>query len=79
MKINLLAGLIIALPLVLVGCGKKDAPAQAASSEQTATTTSTEVTPEQQAAIDSLDKPNPEAIKVEGESASGDVAASAAN
>ncbi|WP_087618865.1 hypothetical protein [Acinetobacter populi] len=61
MNIKLLAGLLITLPLVAVACSKKEAPAQdQATAEQT--TTTAEVTPEQQAAIDSVDKPNPEAI-----------------
>lgn len=69
MNIKLLAGLLITIPLVAVACSKKEAPAQdQAGAEQTAPTT-TEVTPEQQAAIDSVDKPNPEAIKVENEDA----------
>jgi type IV pilus biogenesis protein CpaD/CtpE len=71
MNINLLAGLMVVLPLLAVGCAKKD-PSVAASAEQNSST-APQVTAEQQAAIDSLDKPNPEAT----EAASAEVAASA--
>lgn len=72
MKLKLLAGLAIALPLLTVGCGKKEAPAQnqAAGTETAAVSTSTNTTPEQQAAIDSLQQPNPDAIKVDETAAS---------
>lgn len=70
MNIKLLAGLLIALPLLTVACSKKEAPAQ----EQAAETSTTEQAPvnntvsaDQQAIIDSIDQPDPEAIKVEGE------------
>lgn len=76
MKKNVLLGLMVTLPLLLLGCGKKDT-ATAASAEATASN-STEVSASQQAAIDSLDKPNPEAIKVADEQASTAQAASAA-
>lgn len=68
MNIKLLAGLVIALPLITVACSKKEAPAQEqATTEASTTTAPAQVTAEQQAAIDSIDQPNPEAIKVEGE------------
>lgn len=59
MNIKLLAGLLITLPLVAVACSKKETPATD-TAEQTAP--AADITAEQQAAIDSVDQPNPEAI-----------------
>lgn len=77
MKKNVLLGLIVALPLLLLGCGKKDTASAAAS--EAASSESTQVSASQQAAIDSLDKPNPEAIQLEDQNSSSAVAASAAH
>ena len=65
MNIKLLTALAIALPLFTVACAKKEAPAEGATSTEAPADEA--VTPEQQAAIDSVDQPNPEAIAVEGE------------
>ena len=61
MNMKLLVSLVIALPLFTVACSKKEAPAQEAVETQT------EISAEQQALIDSVDQPEPEAIAVEGE------------
>lgn len=77
MNIKWLAVIGLTAFIGLTACSKQESQTVAASAEQTATA-STEVTPEQQAAIDSLDKPNPEAIQVE-ENASAEQPASAAS
>lgn len=73
-KTKLLAGLVVALPLFTVACSKKEAPVQEqVVTEQTPATTG--VTAEQQAAIDSIDQPNPDAIHVEDEVTSAEATA----
>ncbi|WP_374295592.1 hypothetical protein [Acinetobacter sp.] len=67
MNIKFLTALAIALPLFTVACTKKEAPAEGATPAEATAPADEAVTPEQQAAIDSVDQPNPEAIAVEGE------------
>ena len=67
MNIKLLTALAIALPLFTVACAKKEAPAEEATPAEATAPVDETVTAEQQAAIDSVDQPNPEAIAVEGE------------
>ena len=67
MNIKLLTALAIALPLFTVACAKKEAPAEEATPAEATALVDETVTAEQQAAIDSLDRPEPEAIAVEGE------------
>ncbi|TXJ09895.1 MAG: hypothetical protein E6Q25_02065 [Acinetobacter sp.] len=69
MKKQWLTSVVLAAALLLVACAKKESPAQ----ERAVAATTTSVSAEQQAAIDAVDKPNPEAIAVAVE----DVAASA--
>jgi outer membrane murein-binding lipoprotein Lpp len=56
MKLKITLAALILGPLLLTGCGKKEAPAEAGA-EQVATTEATTVTAEQQAAIDAIDQP----------------------
>ena len=56
MKLKITLAALILGPLLLTGCGKKEAPAETAAAE-VATTEAASITPEQQAAIDSIDQP----------------------
>ena len=60
MKFKFALVTLMIAPLMLTACGKKEEAnnADAAQQEQAASTVSTEVTPEQQAAIDAVDQPN---------------------
>ena len=58
MKFKVIVAALILAPLALTACSKKDKAAEdQAASAVVAPTESEKVTPEQQAAIDSLDKP----------------------
>lgn len=74
-----LAALIIA-PIMFTACAKKEEAKNAEQQEQTASAVSTQTTPEQQAAIDALDKPNLDEKNTEvAPNAASEVAASEAH
>ena len=56
MKLKITLAALILGPLLLTGCGKKEAPAETTTAE-VATTEAASITPEQQAAIDAIDQP----------------------
>lgn len=60
MKFKLTLAALIIAPIMLTACAKKDESKNAEQQDQTAavSTQSTQTTPEQQAAIDAIDKPN---------------------
>ena len=61
MKFKLTLAALIIAPIMLSACAKKDESKNAEQQDQAASavsTQSTQTTPEQQAAIDAIDKPN---------------------
>lgn len=58
MKFKLTLAALIIAPIMLTACAKKEEANNAEQQEQAASTVATQTTPEQQAAIDAIDKPN---------------------
>ncbi|KXZ72711.1 hypothetical protein AVENLUH5627_00988 [Acinetobacter venetianus] len=58
MKFKLTLAALIIAPIMLTACAKKEEANNAEHQEQAASTVATQTTPEQQAAIDAIDKPN---------------------
>ncbi|USA45255.1 hypothetical protein NDN11_11025 [Acinetobacter sp. C26M] len=58
MKFKLTLAALIIAPIMLTACAKKDEAKNAEQQDQAASAVSTQTTPEQQAAIDAIDKPN---------------------
>ncbi|KHN67623.1 hypothetical protein AV645_04605 [Acinetobacter calcoaceticus] len=78
MNLKLTFAALLIVPMMLTACAKKDEASQAGQESAASTAVSEKVTPEQQAAIDAIDKPvldEKNTDVVEG-SASSEVAAS---
>ncbi|NNP74594.1 hypothetical protein A7P54_00720 [Acinetobacter sp. Ac_3412] len=58
MKFKLTLAALIIAPIMLTACAKKEEAKNAEQQDQTAAAVSTQTSPEQQAAIDAIDKPN---------------------
>ena len=57
MKFKLTLAALIIAPIMLTACAKKEEANNTEQQEQAASTVSTQTTPEQQAAINAIDKP----------------------
>ncbi|CAM4256357.1 MULTISPECIES: hypothetical protein [Acinetobacter] len=58
MKFKLTLAALIIAPIMLTACAKKEEAKNAEQQDQAASAVSTQTSPEQQAAIDAIDKPN---------------------
>ncbi|MCH7393206.1 hypothetical protein MMP66_02800 [Acinetobacter dispersus] len=58
MKFKLTLVALIIAPIMLTACAKKEEAKNAEQQDQAASAVSTQTSPEQQAAIDAIDKPN---------------------
>lgn len=58
MKFKLTLAALIFAPIMLTACAKKEEAKNAEQQDQAASAVSTQTSPEQQAAIDAIDKPN---------------------
>ena len=57
MNLKLTFAAMLIVPMMLTACAKKDEASQAGQESAASTAVSEKVTPEQQAAIDAIDKP----------------------
>ncbi|NIE97144.1 hypothetical protein F3J02_11755 [Acinetobacter sp. Tr-809] len=81
MKFKLTLAALIIAPIMLTACAKKEEAKNAEQQDQAASAVSTQTSPEQQAAIDAIDKPNLDEnnTDVAEHSAASEVAASEAH
>ncbi|ENX43240.1 hypothetical protein [Acinetobacter sp. NIPH 2100] len=80
MKFKLTLAALIIAPIMLTACAKKEEAKNAEQQDQAASAVSTQTTPEQQAAIDAIDKPNLDENNTDvAEHAASEVAASEAH
>ncbi|ENW80832.1 hypothetical protein F909_02120 [Acinetobacter sp. ANC 3929] len=80
MKFKLTLAALIIAPIMLTACAKKEEAKNTEQQDQAASAVSTQTSPEQQAAIDAIDKPNLDEHNTDvAEHAASEVAASEAH